>query len=55
MKSNKPTITAIFALNHAVRVRSGVTSFDFPDIPLGGWAGKIVKVPSGNPPTYLIR
>ena len=53
--SKKPTTITKFALNDVVRVRSGVTSPDFPDIPLGGWAGKIVKVQNGIPPTYLIR
>jgi len=51
----KPITTAKFALNEFVRVRSGVTDPDFPDTPLGGWAGKIVEVQSGDLPTYLIR
>jgi len=54
-RSKKPTTTAKFALNDAVRVRSGVTDPDFPDTPLGGWAGTIVEVHTGNPPTCLIR
>jgi len=54
-KNKKPTTTAKFTLNDAVRVRSGVTDPDFPDTPLGGWAGKIVEVQSGSPPTCLIR
>jgi len=44
-----------FVVGDAVRVRSGVTDPDFPDIPLGGWAGKITEVENGNPPLYLIR
>ncbi len=46
---------AKFAVGDAVRVRSGVTDPDFPDIPLGGWAGKITEVEDGDPPLYLIR
>jgi hypothetical protein len=39
---------ANFAQGDTVRVRSGVTDPDFPDIPLGGWAGKITEVEEGN-------
>ena len=46
---------AKFALGDLVRVRSGVTDPDFPDIPLGGWAGKITEVEDGDLPLYLIR
>jgi hypothetical protein len=46
---------ARFALGDPVRVRTGVTDPDFPDIPLGGWAGKITEVEGGDPPLYLIR
>jgi Calcium binding len=45
---------ARFALGDAVRVRPGITEPDFPDIPLGGWAGKITEVEQGDPPLYLI-
>jgi hypothetical protein len=44
-----------FAVGDPVRVRSGVTDPDFPDIPLGGWAGKITEVEKGNLPLCLIR
>jgi len=44
-----------FAVGDAVRVCSGVTDPDFPDIPLGGWAGKITGAEEGNPPLYSIR
>jgi len=44
-----------FALGDAVRVRPGVTDPDFPDIPLGGWAGEITEVEEGDAPLYLIR
>lgn len=46
---------ARFSVGDKVRVRSGVTDPDFPDIPLGGWAGKIIEVEEGDPPLYLIR
>ena len=54
--SSRPTAaTAKFALKDAVQVRSGVKDPDFPDAPLGGWAGKITDFRSDNPPVYLIR
>jgi Calcium binding len=46
---------AKFVVGDAVRVRSGVTDPDFPDIPHGGWAGKITAVEEGDPSLYLIR
>lgn len=46
---------AKFAVGDAVRVRVGVNDPDFPDIPLGGWAGKINEVEESEPPLYLIR
>ena len=46
---------AKFAVGDAIRVRPGVVDPDFPDIPLGGWAGKITEVEEGAPPLYLIR
>ena len=47
--------SARFALGDSVRVRSGITDPDFPDISLGGWAGKITGVQEGDPPFYDIH
>ena len=39
-----------------MRVKPGTTDPDFPDIPLGGWAGTIREVDQrSTPPTYLIE
>jgi hypothetical protein len=46
---------AKFVVGDSVRVRTGVTDPDFPDIPLGGWVGKIAEVEDGDTPLYLIR
>jgi hypothetical protein len=54
-RTRKVQTPAKFAVGNAVRVRSGVTDPDFPDIPLGGWAGTITEVEDGNPPVYFIR
>ena len=37
-----------------VRVRHGVNDPDFPDIPLGGWAGTVKEVEEGEPPTTVL-
>jgi hypothetical protein len=46
---------AKFVVGDSVRVRIGVIDPDFPDIPLGGWVGKIAEVEDGDAPLYLIR
>ncbi|MEX0718563.1 MAG: calcium-binding protein [Planctomycetaceae bacterium] len=38
-----------------VRVRSGVSDPDFPDIPLGGWTGAVIECEVADPPLYLVR
>lgn len=43
-----------FAPGDEVRVRQGVTDPDFPDIPIGGWAGAVTEIQRG-PTLYLIR
>lgn len=46
---------ARFSVGTRVRVKPGTPDPDFPDIPLGGWAGKILKVSRKSvPPSYLI-
>lgn len=49
------TDTPGFKIGDKVRVKTGVSDPDFPDIPLGGWSGT-TKVISAKPPiTYLIE
>jgi hypothetical protein len=55
-KENKPRTPARFAAGAQVRVKLGTTDPDFPDIPLGGWAGTIREVNQRSaPPIYLIE
>ncbi len=55
-KEKKPRTPAQFATEVQVRVKPGTTDPDFPDIPLGGWAGTISEVDQRSaPPTYLIE
>ena len=52
----KSSFPARFGVGNHVRVKPGTTDPDFPDIPLGGWAGAISEVNQrSNPPTYLIE
>src|SRR4051812_5032239 len=55
-QGKKPSAAARFAAGAQVRVKPGTTDPDFPDIPLGGWAGTIREVDQRSaPPTYLIE
>jgi len=56
MPRPKKTIDAArFPIGAKVRVKSGVRDPDFPDIPLGGWAGTIQEVERAKGEvTYLI-
>lgn len=48
-------MTTLFASGDAVRAKSGTADPDFPDIPIGGWAGRITEVRTDDPPLYLVR
>ncbi len=40
-KENSSPASARFPVGSRVRVRAGTTDPDFPDLPLGGWTGKV--------------
>jgi hypothetical protein len=55
-KPRKPKIPAKFSVGDRVRVKYGVPDPDFPDIPLGGWAGIITEVDQdGREPLFLVE
>jgi hypothetical protein len=55
-KEHKPQTQARFAVGVQVQVKPGTTDPDFPDIPLGGWAGTIREVGQPSDPlTYLVE
>jgi hypothetical protein len=55
-KSQKPQAAGQFPVGSGVRVKTGTTDPDFPDMPLGGWTGKVQEVNhEATPPTYLIE
>jgi hypothetical protein len=47
---------ARFAVGSRVRVKAGIRDPDYPDMPLGGWSGKVQKIGSDAAgPTYLVE
>jgi hypothetical protein len=55
-KPRRPQAPPKFHVGDRVRVKYGIADPDFPDVPLGGWAGTITEVDqSGRFPMYLIE
>jgi hypothetical protein len=54
-KKSKPTGPPKFAVGDHVRVKAGVSDPDYPDMPLGGWAGTVVEVQLGHPIAYVVH
>jgi len=44
-----------FTVGTCVRVRHRVMDPDYPELPLGGWAGVVEEVQEQPPHTYLVR
>ena len=56
LKRRKPSTPPRFAVGDRVRVKYGVLDADFPDVPLGGWAGTVTEVNhDGKSHLYLIE
>ncbi len=56
LKRRKPATPPRFAVDDRVRVKYGTADPDFPDIPLGGWAGTVAEVSDdGKSHRYLIE
>ena len=51
-KPGKPPDPVTFQIGTKVRVKYGVCDPDFPDIPLGGWAGTVKEVPGQGRDEY---
>lgn len=55
-KPRKPRVPPKFSVGDQVRVKYGVPDPDFPDIPLGGWAGIITEVDQDSRvPLFLVE
>lgn len=44
-----------FARHDHVRVKPGVTDFDYADMPLGGWTGIVIEIERGGCTTCLVH
>jgi hypothetical protein len=54
-RKKEPATPPEFAEGDPVQVKRGIADPDYPDLPLGGWAGRVIQTERGNPPLYLIR
>ena len=54
-RRGKHSPKASFAKGDKVRAKSGTVHSEYPDIPLGGWVGKVAKVAWLTPVGYKIR
>jgi hypothetical protein len=56
MQSVQPQAEPIYAVGAHVRVKHGIRDPNYPDMPLGGWAGTVVERDTISPsPTYLVE
>lgn len=54
-RRGKHSPKATFAKGEQVRVKSGIVHAQYPDIPLGGWVGKITRIAWLTPVGYEVR
>ena len=55
-KPHKSATGRDYAVGDKVRVRRGVADPEYPDLPLGGWAGSVAEVDArSSPPMYFVR
>ena len=52
-RARKPVVLSKFKVGDKVRVKHGVRDTDYPDMPLGGWAGTITEADKTG--TYTVR
>ena len=52
-KKRRPPAPARFKVGDRVRVKRGIRDVDYPDMPLGGWAGTVTEVCGAD--TFTIR
>ncbi len=52
-KRKPPAAPPKFKVGDKVRVKHGVNDVDYPDMPMGGWAGTVIEVIGGD--TFAIR
>src|SRR2546423_2346767 len=52
--NKRGSVSSRFKPGDKVRVKHGVRDPDFPDIPLGGWAGAVKEVEQAEDPTTVL-
>jgi hypothetical protein len=52
-KKRRPAIPVTFKIGDKVRVEHGFMDVDYPDMPLGGWAGTVTEVQGTD--TFTVR
>ena len=52
-RRREPVAPADFQVGDHVRVKPGVKDVDYPDMPLGGWAGTVIEVTGAD--TFTLR
>jgi uncharacterized protein YodC (DUF2158 family) len=52
-KSRKPVAPAKFKVGDKVRVKHGIRDTEYPDMPIGGWAGTVAAINDGG--MYTVR
>ena len=52
-KARESDFSPKFKIGDKVRVKHGVKDVDYPDMPLGGWAGTVIEISGGD--TFTIR
>ena len=54
-RKKKPAARPKFAVGDKVRVKHGIKDVDYPDMPLGGWAGTVFQIEKRDPRMHLVR
>jgi hypothetical protein len=52
-KTREPLISVKFKVGGKVRVKPGVKDVDYPDMPMGGWAGTVIEISGAD--TFTVR
>ena len=55
VRTNVKAIRVRFPVGTRVRVKNHIMDPDYPELPLGGWAGEVADVQEGVAPVYLVR
>jgi len=54
-RKTKQSVSPKFAVGDRIRVKHGIKDADYPDMPMGGWAGTVSRIEKRAPRMHLIR